>query len=154
MGAVPTGRVALMSIHPEFANAILSGEKEVEFRKRPVAADVSYVLIYATMPIGLLVGWFGVEGQNTESPTRLWSRFKDVACISKERFFDYYSERSFGTGIRVARAGKFDDPVPLNQLGALRPPQSFQYLSAQQMTEFINMIEDEAEIEQNNQVTF
>ena len=39
-----------MSIHPVYANAILTGDKKVEFRKRRLAADVTHVLVYATAP--------------------------------------------------------------------------------------------------------
>jgi predicted transcriptional regulator len=93
-----------MSIRPEFANAFLSGEKVVEFRKRPVADDVSHVLIYATMPVGSLLGWFAVRGQQTMSPKGLWSTFRAVGGISKSRFFDYYDQREHGTGILVETA--------------------------------------------------
>lgn len=125
MGKNAPGRVALMSIRPEFANAILSGEKVVEFRKRPVADDVSHVLIYATMPVGSLLGWFTVRGQTTMSAKGLWSTFRAVGGISKSRFFEYYDQRERGTGILVETAGRYPEPVPLSELGTtLRPPNS------------------------------
>lgn len=37
MATGTNGRIALMSIHPQYARAILDGTKEVEFRKRPLA---------------------------------------------------------------------------------------------------------------------
>lgn len=141
MGEIPAGRVALMSIRPEFADAILSGDKSVEFRKRPVAEDVSHVLIYATMPVGSLLGWFVVSGQSTTSPKDLWEQFSGVGGISKDRFFDYYSQKELGTGIVVGSANKFDKPQPLSKLGeSVRPPQSFQYLSEAQRVTFFNMV--------------
>lgn len=142
MGSHASGRVALMSIHPEFAEAIVSGRKCVEFRKRPVADDVSHILIYATLPVGSLVGWFHVEGQTTEPPTRLWTRFRQVGGISRARFFAYYSDRGIGTGIKVAKAGRFSSPVPLADFGSIiRPPQSFQYLTPEQTAEFFDLID-------------
>lgn len=129
-----------MSIRPEFADAILSGEKAVEFRKRPVAEDVSHVLIYATLPVGSLLGWFHVQGQSTTSPEELWERFKGVAGISEARFFDYYAQRESGTGILVGGAEKFSRPLPLADLGDVcRPPQSFQYLTDKQTAAFFSM---------------
>lgn len=140
MGKVAPGRVALMSIRPEFADAILSGDKAVEFRKRPVADDVSHVLIYATLPVGSLLGWFVVKGQSTTSPDDLWEQFSGVAGISKDRFFDYYSQRELGTGIIVGIAQKFHEPQPLARLGEeVRPPQSFQYLTDDQAATFFSM---------------
>ncbi|MFJ4228415.1 hypothetical protein ACIPYV_12715 [Paenarthrobacter nicotinovorans] len=137
-----------MSIRPEFADAILSGQKVVEFRKRPVADDVSHVLIYATMPVGSLLGWFVVRGQQTMSPKRLWSTFRGVGGISKSRFFDYYDQREHGTGILVETAGRFLEPVPLSKLGTtLRPPQSFQYLTAAQSDIFFKMVQTQSDSE-------
>ncbi|MGM7777434.1 hypothetical protein ACSVHC_15640 [Arthrobacter sp. KNU-44] len=141
MGKNAPARVALMSIRPEFADAILSGGKVVEFRKRPVADDVSHVLIYATMPVGSLVGWFTVREQQTMSPRRLWSAFRAVGGISKSRFFEYFDQREHGTGILVDTAARFPEPVPLTELGAsLRPPQSFQYLTAAQAETFFKIV--------------
>lgn len=141
MGKVAPGRVALMSIRPEFADAILSGDKSVEFRKRPVADDVSHVLIYATLPVGSLLGWFVVTGQSTTSPKDLWERFSSVAGISKDRFFDYYNQKELGTGIMVGTAEKFHEPLPLAKLGeSVRPPQSFQYLTDDQAAAFFRMV--------------
>lgn len=140
MGAIPGGRVALMSIRPEFANAILAGEKAVEFRKRPVADDVSFVLIYATLPVGSLLGWCVVTGQSTASPKKLWDQFEGVSGISKDRFFDYYDQRNCGTGIMVSEPVRFNKPIPLTDLGDhLRPPQSFQYLTGTQAQRFFEL---------------
>jgi predicted transcriptional regulator len=140
MGEVAPGRVALMSIRPEFANAILSGSKSVEFRKRPVAEDVSHVLIYATLPVGSLLGWFAIRGQATKTPTELWKKFSRVGGISKEKFFDYYNQKQFGTGIMVGATEKFEEPLPLAELGkTVRPPQSFQYLTDAQAAKFFTI---------------
>ncbi|GAA2872098.1 hypothetical protein [Paenarthrobacter ilicis] len=141
MGEITAGRVALMSIRPEFADAILSGDKSVEFRKRPVAADVSHVLIYATLPVGSLLGWFEVSRQSTTSPRDLWNQFRNVGGISKDRFFDYYTHKKLRTGIVVGSAKKFDEPQPLTKLGeTVRPPQSFQYLTEAQAATFFDMV--------------
>lgn len=139
-----------MSIRPEFAAAILSGDKAVEFRKRPVADDVSHVLIYATLPVGSLLGWFLVQGQSTTSPRELWDKFNEVAGISEARFFEYYAERESGTGIHVGLAEKFSQPLPLAEIGAvLRPPQSFQYLTEEQAAAFFRMVSDRSTASSN-----
>ncbi|MFJ5862458.1 hypothetical protein ACIQCM_13645 [Pseudarthrobacter sp. NPDC092439] len=148
MGKNSLGRVALMSIRPEFADAILSGEKVVEFRKRPVADDVTHVLIYATMPIGSLLGWFAIRGQKTMSPQALWSAFRTVGGISRSGFFEYFDQREHGTGILVDRAARFAEPVPLTELGvSLRAPQSFQYLTAPQADTFFQMLRAQSSAE-------
>jgi predicted transcriptional regulator len=126
----PIGRVALMSIHPVYANAILRGDKKVEFRKKPLASDITHVLVYATAPVGAVVGAFTVAGQYTSTPVSLWKRFAKVAGIPRLDFFDYYSSSARGTGIEVGMV--FAPRQPLNltaSLGVQRPPQSFQYVT-------------------------
>lgn len=136
-----------MSIRPEFAQAIIEGRKTVEFRKRPVASDVSHVLIYATMPVGALVGWFAVDGQYTTDPRDLWKKFREDGAISRTRFFEYYSSGSLGTGIRVGSVVRFRHPRLLSCVdGVSRPPQSFQYLSEQQASEFFDSCVDSEEL--------
>lgn len=133
-----------MSIRPEFANAILMGKKTVEFRKRRVADDVSHVLIYATMPVGCLIGWFSVARQDTQSPVQLWGKFRSGAGISKQGFFEYFGDRTVGTGIVVGSSAQFRTPVALTALSAVqRPPQSFQYLTEVQTKEFLQLVDAE-----------
>lgn len=129
MGTQPVGRVALMSIHPQYALAILEGTKKVEFRKKRIAEDVTHVLVYATAPTSAIIGAFTVVGQATEHPQRLWDLFARVGGISREGFFSYYANRLHGTGIKVGQVLIAEDPLPLREtLGVARPPQSFQYV--------------------------
>lgn len=129
MGESRVGRVALMSIHPQYADRILDGTKRVEFRKRPVAADVTHVLVYATAPVSAVVGAFTVHDQHTASPQMLWRQFRQVAGISWSDFRDYYAGRSAGTGIAVGDVMHAPQPLCLRRdVGVQHPPQSFQYL--------------------------
>ena len=123
------GRVALMSIHPKYASQILAGAKRVEFRKRPIAPDVTHVLVYATAPVSAIVGAFAVNEQVTLAPQMLWRRFRHVAGIGWADFTAYYTGRQSGTGIAVGDVLVADEPMCLqSRLGLFRPPQSFQYL--------------------------
>lgn len=129
MGTRQTGRVALMSIHPQYARAILDGTKKVEFRKRPLAGDVTHVVVYATAPVSAVVGVFSVTGQTTASPTSLWQRFKKVAGISQDGFDAYFDGRDSATGIGVGDVVVLEEPLCLrDDLGIGRPPQSYQYV--------------------------
>jgi predicted transcriptional regulator len=118
-----------MSIHPAYAKAIFRGEKRVEFRKRPIASDVTHVIVYATRPVCAVVGAFSVAGQETSNPKSLWSKFSDVAGIERARFDEYYSSNSEGTGIRIGEIFQACDNLKLEPaFGMKRPPQSFQYV--------------------------
>ena len=51
----------LLSIKPQYVESILSGKKSYEFRRMIFAAQIDTVVIYATKPIGRVVGEFGIE---------------------------------------------------------------------------------------------
>jgi predicted transcriptional regulator len=121
-----------MSIHPQYAQGILDGTKKVEFRKRPIAGDVTHVIVYATAPVSAVVGAFTVKAQHTQNPRTLWRRFRDVAGIAWTDFIAYYAGRTAGTGIAVGQVLQAPEPMCLrSRLGIDRPPQSFQYVSAE-----------------------
>jgi predicted transcriptional regulator len=121
-----------MSIHPQYANGILAGTKRVEFRKRPIADDVTHVIVYATAPVSAVVGAFTVKAQHTQNPRTLWRHVRDVAGIAWADFIAYYADRTAGTGIAVGQVLQAPQPMCLRtQLGIDRPPQSFQYVSAE-----------------------
>lgn len=129
MAQAAPGRVALMSIRPRYAHAILEGRKTVEFRKRPLADDVTHVVIYSTVPDRAVIGYFTVDGQETCTPESLWDEYRDQGVIGEGDFFNYYASRERATGIRVGTATRLSRTLSLvDDLGVARPPQSFQYL--------------------------
>jgi len=122
-------RVVLLSIHPEFAEAIMRGYKRVEFRRRPPASDTSHVILYATAPVSRIVGWFSVASIEADEPRSLWDRFGSVGSISEDAFDAYYEACGKGAAIRVGEVETLDKPVRLDDLEpGLRPPQSFRYV--------------------------
>lgn len=118
-----------MSIHPEYADAILRGTKRVEFRKRPLAADVTTVVIYATAPLRRVVGTFDIERSVIATPATLWRRFSSVGGIAKAEFFAYYHDTDHAVGLVIRRTTRLKEGVTLADLRpGLPPPQSFLYL--------------------------
>lgn len=129
MGARPTGRVALMAIHPEFADAILDGRKTVEFRKRSLASDVNAVAIYATAPVSKIIGEFQLDGTVLGSPAELWARVGDRGAIAPGAYDSYFSGSQRAVGLLVGKIQRYDHPLALCEL-CPEPavPQSFTYL--------------------------
>ena len=124
-------RVALVSIHPRHANAILDGTKQFEFRRAAYPAESRYVVIYATAPVQRVIGWFEIDMIERGSPSTLWRRFGPLGAIDRETFRRYYRACPVGAAIRVRGPVRLEDPMPLAALeSSLKPPQSFQYLSA------------------------
>ena len=127
-----TGAVALMSIHPGFAEDLMSGDKKVEFRRIAPKFDVSHVVVYATKPIAAVIGVFEVEKMDRTSPRQLWSRYGSVGGIDRSDFFAYYEGTNVGVALVVKKTWRCPVPLGLNDGGLpARPPQSFMYLAPQ-----------------------
>lgn len=124
------GRVVLLSVHPTYADAILDGRKTIEFRRRALPPDVWAVVIYATMPIGRIVGWFEIDGTVSASPEELWRDHGHEGCVERSFFDRYFALRKRGHGIRVKRSRRYHRALKLAEVSpSIRPPQSFQYLT-------------------------
>jgi predicted transcriptional regulator len=129
VGAPTAGRVALMAIHPRYADAILDGRKKVEFRKRPLAADVTTVVIYATSPVKKIIGEFGVGRIVVAPPKELWSQLHRFAGIERSAFDAYYTRTESGVGIMVGPTRRYTVPFALTDLDPEPAvPQSYAYL--------------------------
>jgi len=120
----------LLSIKPKYAAAILSGDKQFEFRrtifKNP---NVKKVYIYASKPIGLIVGEFEIEEVLSLETKTLWNTTKKTSGISKQSFDSYFKGKKIGYALKVRKAEKYEEPISLmDKFNISRPPQSFMYV--------------------------
>ncbi|WP_256977682.1 ASCH domain-containing protein [Bordetella genomosp. 10] len=119
-----------MSIKPEFAEKILDGEKKFEFRKAVFKnPDVTTVVIYATMPVGKVVGEFEIGAILSARPHDVWKKTSDFAGITRRFFNQYFRGRTTAYAIEVKAVRKYEKPLALsNVLPTNVAPQSFCYL--------------------------
>jgi predicted transcriptional regulator len=128
----PAERVALLSIKPQYAEAIFAGRKTVEFRRSRLAPDVDLAIVYATQPVGCIIGWFRIKCITESTPDGLWRRFRGEGAIRRRDYFAYFEGAERAYAIEIGDATAVDEPLLLDSLSAgLRAPQSFQYLAAQ-----------------------
>ncbi|WP_342051590.1 MULTISPECIES: ASCH domain-containing protein [unclassified Cupriavidus] len=120
----------LLSIKPVYADKILSGEKRFEFRKASFSVEnLESVVIYATKPVGKIVGEFEVAAVHRDRPARMWEKTKRFAGVDKVFFDDYYQGRDLAVAIEVGEVHRYSKPRELTSLGDnITPPQSFRYL--------------------------
>lgn len=120
----------LLSIKPEYAEKILNGTKRFEYRRALYRnKDVRAVVIYATKPVGKVVGEFEVGGLLSDDPESLWASTKKHSGITKQFFMSYFENREMAFAIKVANPIRYDEPRPLSDLvGSSPAPQSFMYL--------------------------
>lgn len=130
MVAQQTAAVALLPIQPRYANAILRGEKRVEFRRRRFGRDVEYVVVYASSPICGIVGSFRISTITEGCPRAIWADFESVGAIEQEDFDRYYAGAERAVAIGIERVCILEQPIPLKRLSSnLRAPQSYMYLT-------------------------
>jgi len=118
-----------MPIQPQYVAAIVAGHKRVEFRRRRFACPVTNVVVYATSPIKKVVAHFRVGHVTEATPHELWQRFRSVAGIDEQAFWDYYHGAARGVAIGIDQLVVLDRPVSLTSVSrSLSVPQSFCYL--------------------------
>lgn len=122
----------LLSIKPEYAEKILDGVKHFEFRKAVFKnPSVKTVVIYATKPVGKVVGEFDVAEVLSECPKTLWARTAGSAGISRRFFDEYFAGRTTAYAIKVQNVRRYRKPMDLRALvESGTAPQSFCYLPA------------------------
>lgn len=99
---MPSINDALISIRPNYAEAILSGDKTVEIRRRIPAIDVGTRLwIYATHPVRAVVGSAVVVEVIEGSPDQLWESYMDRIAVAQCEYDEYFSgkDRAFGIAL-------------------------------------------------------
>ncbi len=123
------GRVALFSIKPQYAEALMEGRKRVEFRRLPLPQDVERVVVYSTSPVQQVVGSFRVATVEQMSPVAAWDTYAECGGIEQDPFFSYYAGAESAFVIHAKDPVRAPQPFPLADLhDALRPPQSYLYL--------------------------
>ena len=130
MAPQPAPAVALLPIRPEYAAAIMSGDKRVEFRRRKFSRLVEYVVVYASSPVKRILGFFRISGITEGHPQELWDRYSEFGAIDQQSYADYYAGSEQAFAIEIERVCVLKHPIPLSALGEnWRAPQSFQYIA-------------------------
>ena len=124
-------RVALMPIHPRYANAILDGSKGAEFRKSRLAPDIKRIVIYATAPISRIIGEFTIGATVVGSPQEIWRDHGATGEISEPAFHNYFAGKDTAVALVVTQTRRYAESLALADLNP-RPavPQSTIYLAA------------------------
>ena len=122
----------LLSIKPEYAEKILSGQKKYEFR-RAIFKDVGVtkVVIYASSPVQKVIGEFEVDRVLTLKLNELWKQTKQESGIDKKFYDIYFAGKEVGHAIKVKRVKRYPRHLDLADLNIKQAPQSFVYLNSQ-----------------------
>lgn len=96
------GDVALISVHPVHVQKIMSGEKNLEFRRIWPMREIETLVVYATHPEQRLAAIVQVAGVVRASKTALWQvASAERGGITRQALFDYLQGRELGVAIRL-----------------------------------------------------
>jgi predicted transcriptional regulator len=120
----------LLSIKPEFANKIFSGEKKFEFRRTIFKSNnIKSVIVYASSPMQKVIGEFEIEEILNEELDSLWKMTKDFAGIHEDYFYQYFCDKQKGFAIKIKKAKRYRQPLCIKKYFKILPPQSFAYIN-------------------------
>jgi len=119
----------LLSIKPEFAEKIFTGEKKYEFRRTIFKrADVRGVMVYASAPISKVVGEFEIDTIISADLDILWAKTKSSSGITEKYFFSYFNNKDSGYAIKINRPVRYKSPLCVKGDLGMKPPQSYVYI--------------------------
>lgn len=129
MARIADYNVAFLPIKPRYAQAIMAGEKWVEFRKTRFARDVRYVVVYSSAPDKTVLGYFAVKSIDVRTPTATWRRYSKAGFIQKREFMEYYNGADQAVAIVIQYVQRLAEPLSMDFLQLNIPvPQSYAYL--------------------------
>ena len=142
---------AIVSIHPKFANAILAGTKTVELRRRiPPIKIGTRLWIYATQPIGAVIGTVTVEAIVRAAPDVIWDTCADRADVSRLEFDRYFSGASKAIGISLRGAQKIE-AIEIEKLRSWRvgfhPPQVMLKITASEAKSLLRLVSNATKLD-------
>lgn len=115
----------LLSIKPKYVEEIFLGKKLFEYRKVIFKKkDVNTLVIYATRPIGKIVGEIEIAKIHKDTPENIWKKTKNYSGITKNEFFKYFHQREVAYAIEFNKIIKYNNPIDLIHT----PPQSYKYI--------------------------
>lgn len=121
----------LMSIKPQFIDKIRRGEKKFEFRRvLPRCQEMGTIIVYASKPVGKVVGEMIVGDSLTYPANEMWEWTKDKSGLTREEFFSYFHDKQNAHAIEIKSYQDYEQPIPLDVLLPDKtPPQSYCYLN-------------------------
>lgn len=136
------GKVVLLSIKPKYADLILTGSKQVEFRRSWAAQDVGLIVLYSSSPIQKIVGIVEVDSVVMSSPSSLWKTCTEKGGgLTRRELRSYFAGKSKGFAVHL---GKVFEPSahidPAEVFYGFVPPQSFRYLDSDEFTKIENLM--------------
>lgn len=119
----------LLSIKPKYAKQIFQGTKKYELRKKVWNLGTkNIVVVYASEATKKIIGEFYTTKVISDTPEKIWNKYKDKLGISEEEYFKYFEGRTVAYAIKIKNFIKYKVPISLKEIRDTRAPQAYMYL--------------------------
>ena len=119
----------MLSIKPKYAKQIFQGTKKYELRKKVWNLGTkNIVLVYASEATKKIIGEFYSTKVISDTPEKIWNKYKDKLGISEEEYFKYFEGRTVAYAIKIKNFIKYKVPISLKEIRDTRAPQAYMYL--------------------------
>lgn len=118
----------ILSIKPEFAFKILSGQKKYEYRKTEFKKPIDKIFLYASSPIKKIIGEIKIDGILEDKPASLWDATQHLSGITKDFFDAYFNDKEKAYALCISSVKRYDKAInPKEKISGFNAPQSFCY---------------------------
>lgn len=132
-----------IAVKPEYANKLISGEKDIELRKtKPHVQAGDYAIIYASAPAKVVLGYGKIKRIILCTPQEMWDNYYTRLGIKEQDFLMYYDSSNKSVGIEFEMI-KSINPISLDVLRRIapgfHPPQIYRYVTNEQIRKVLIM---------------
>lgn len=126
-----------IAVKPEYANKLISGEKDIELRKtKPHVQAGDYAIIYASAPAKAVWGFGKIKRIILCSPQEMWANYSTRLGIKEQDYLMYYKKSNKSVGLEFEMI-KPINPISLAELRRVdpnfQPPQIYRYVTNEQI---------------------
>lgn len=143
----PVRSAILLSVKPKFANLIVEGSKLVELRRSIPAQSVGTIAIYSSSPVQSIVALADVREIVEASPTKLWEISKgNGGGLTRTELKAYFEGKKTGFALMLEDVRVYVEPLsPAKIFESFTPPQSFRYLTQNELKKLEQLLTREVE---------
>jgi len=137
------GSAIVLSVKPRFANLIVAGSKRVEFRRAVPARPVRTIALYSSSPVQAIIALVDVKKTIEANTAGLWELAKENGGgLTRAELRSYFTSKTTGFAFMLGNVRVFKQPVdPSEFFDVFTPPQSFKYLTDDELRELKNIQE-------------
>jgi predicted transcriptional regulator len=135
-------RAMLLSVRPRYAESILAGTKRAEIRRqRPSVRPGTPLIIYATKPLGAVIGTANIDRVCEGTPADLWDQYHQQMGVTHEEFGRYLGEIPTAYLLLLRDARRLVSPLTLDEMresADFQPPRSYRYINHTTLRTLVN----------------